>query len=73
MKTKIGKLLTRTEVEDRCRISTTSLYRAMRRGAFPLPRKIGLKSVRWDEDEVEAYLTNAQRATGEVGQPRDAA
>ena len=70
MNQKIGRLLTRAEVEARCRINTTSLYRAMRRGNFPAPIRVGVRAVRWSEDEIERYLADpANRATGEVGQP----
>ena len=65
---KVGKLLTRQEVEKRLRISTTALYRSMRRGLLPEPIRIGGKAVRWSEDEIEAYLADpANRARGEHG------
>ncbi len=65
---KVGRLLTRQEVEKRLRISTTALYRSMRKGLLPVPIRIGGKAVRWSEEEIEAYLTDPKnRATGDAG------
>ena len=60
-------LLRRTEVEQRCHISCTALYRLMRSEPpqFPLPLKIGPRKVRWLESEIEAWLASRPRATGE--------
>ena len=73
MKAKVGRMLRREEVERRLNLSTSALYRGMRAGVIPLPKRVGIKAVRWDEDEIESYLANAERARGEVGQAPDAA
>ena len=59
------RLLTRLEVEKRCRIARTTIYRKMREGTFPTPLKIGARAVRWSESEIEAWLASRPRATGE--------
>ena len=39
------RLLTRVEVEARCAIARTTIYRLMRCGQFPEPLKIGPRAV----------------------------
>ena len=63
------KLLTRPEVESRCRIATSTLYRLMREADFPEPLKIGPRAVRWKASEIEAFLESRPRASGETGEP----
>ena len=65
------RLLTRTEVETRCGIARTTVYRLMRAGQFPEPIRVGPRAVRWPESEVEAWLAGRPRATGDG--PRAAA
>ena len=57
-------LLTRREVEARCKVSRTTIYRFMRSGLFPEPLRIGVSAVRWSEREIEQRLARRQRATG---------
>ena len=57
------QLLTRRDVEKRCQIARTTIYRLMRTGQFPEPIRIGPRAVRWPESEVEAWL--ASRPTGD--------
>lgn len=63
------QLLTLREVERRVCLKRSSIYRAMRatpRG-FPLPIKIGPKTVRWIAAEIEDWLASRPRATGDLG------
>lgn len=60
-------LLTRPEVEARTRLSTSSIYAAMRAGTFPVPLRIGVRAVRWVESEIDDWLQNRPRATGDLG------
>ena len=65
----MSQLLTLREVERRVSLKRSSIYRAMRatpRG-FPLPIKIGPKSVRWIAAEIEDWLASRPRATGQLG------
>lgn len=59
------RLLTRQEVQSRCRIGRSSIYRLMREDCFPKPIRVGLRAVRWLESEIEKYLSNRPRADGE--------
>ena len=58
------KLLTFHEVEARVRLSHSTVYRMMRAGGFPQPIKLGGKSVRWYESEIESWLASRPRAVG---------
>ena len=59
------QLLKRHDVEKRCQISRSAIYRLMRTGQFPEPIRIGPRAVRWPESEIEAWLASRPRATGE--------
>ena len=59
------RLLTRREVEARCRLARTTLYKMMREGQFPCPIRIGARAVRWLQSEVEAWIQSRPRATGD--------
>ena len=61
----MDRLLTRTEVEARFGIARSTIYRLMRCGKFPEPIKIGPRAVRWRERELEAWLADRPRATGD--------
>lgn len=58
-------LLTRREVEIRCRLGRSTIYRKMRNGTFPLPLKIGVRAVRWPETEISEWIKSRPRAAGE--------
>ncbi len=60
----MDRLLTRTEVEDRCRVSCTTLYRMMANGMFPRPVRIGKRAVRRREADVNAYLEARPESNG---------
>ena len=60
-----NRLLRLSEVEARCGLSRSSLYRMMRNGAFPEPLQVGPRAVRWVETEVTAWLESRPRATGD--------
>ena len=48
-------LMRRGEVETRCGIARTTIYRLMRCGQFPEPVKVGSRAVRWPASEIEAW------------------
>ena len=50
-------LLRRPEVEQVTGLSTSSIYRAMSRDAFPRPIRIGLRNVAWRSEDIENYLS----------------
>ena len=57
--------LTRRQVEVRCGLSTSSIYRFGRSGLFPEPVRVGRRAVRWHESEIDAWLATRPRATGD--------
>ena len=59
-------MLTRREVEARCGIARTTIYRLMRSGLFPEPLRVGVRGVRWPQQEIEDWLAARPRATGDV-------
>ena len=60
------RCLRRAEVEARCGITASTLYRWMRGAAgFPEPVRLGPRAVRWIEREVDAFLAARPRASGE--------
>ncbi|MDE0604056.1 AlpA family phage regulatory protein [Candidatus Poribacteria bacterium] len=59
-------LLTRRQVEARCCLSTSSIYRFMRDGLFPEPIRVGRRAVRWHATEIEEWLASRPRATGDL-------
>ena len=62
------RLLTREQVQARCGIARTTVYRLMRSGLFPTPLRIGPRAVRWPESEIESWIAGRPRATGEGAQ-----
>ena len=60
------RLLIRSEVEARARLCTSSVYRLMRKGLFPLPVRVGERAVRWREDEINAWNASRPYARGEA-------
>ena len=63
---KHDRLLRREEVETRCGIARSTIYRLMRTGEFPEPVKVGPRAVRWPASEIEAWLAGRPRASGEA-------
>ena len=61
------RLLRRDEVELRCGLARTSIYRMMRAGTFPEPVKVGPRAVRWAESEIEHWVAERPRAHGDRG------
>ena len=59
------RLLRRDEVETRCGLARTSNYRLMRAGIFPEPIKVGTRAVRWPESEIEKWISERPRASGD--------
>lgn len=59
------KLLKRPEVEARVGLTTSTIYREMRAGRFPLPRRVGQRAVRWRADEIAAWVDSRVQATGD--------
>lgn len=60
------RLLTLQEIIDKCRLCRSTIYRLMRAGRFPEPIRVGMRSVRWQESEIDEYLANRPRAAGDL-------
>ena len=60
------RLLRREEVETRCGLARSTIYRLMRDGTFPEPVKVGPRAVRWPQSEIENWLSERPRATGQA-------
>ena len=54
----------REEVEARCGIARSTIYRLMNEGLFPQQLKIGARAVRWLESEIIIWLASLPRAAG---------
>ena len=57
--------MTRKQVEARCGIARTTIYRLMRSGLFPEPIRVGVRAVRWSEDEIASWLAARPRSHGD--------
>lgn len=60
------RLLRREEVETRCGLARSTIYRLMRDGTFPEPMQVGPRAVRWPQSEIENWLSERPRATGKA-------
>ena len=52
------RFLRRPAVEARYGVSSASIYRWIKQGVFPLPRRIGPGAVAWHIDELDAFDEN---------------
>ena len=62
----MDQLLTRHQVEKKLQLTTSTIYRLMRAGQLPEPIKLGNKVVRWHAGELDEWLRNSPRASGEA-------
>ena len=69
MRSDDDRLLRRQEVERRCQIGRSTIYRLMRAGQFPEPLRIGPRAVRWSQRELERWIATRPRATGDQPPP----
>ena len=59
-------LLTRHQVEQRCAISRSEIYRRMDRGEFPRPVYVG-RAARWRSDDLAEWINSRPRGPEHVG------
>ena len=50
------QLLTVNDVSAKTRISRSTIYRKVKAGEFPQPRKTGSKSIHWIEAEIDEWI-----------------
>ena len=51
-------ILRRTEVEKRTGLSRSSIYNKMKHGEFPMPIRLGPRSVGWLEIEIDEWIVD---------------
>ena len=49
------RYLRRREVEDESGLSRATIYRHIKAGLFPRPRKVGPNSVRWRSSDLDRW------------------
>ncbi|MDE0423214.1 MAG: AlpA family phage regulatory protein [Gammaproteobacteria bacterium] len=59
------RLLRRFDVEQRCGLARSTIYRLMGENRFPRPIRVGPKAVRWSLLEVEDWLATRPRNNAE--------
>ena len=50
------QILRRAEVERRTGFKRTHIYNLMKVGKFPAARRIGLRAVGWDSQEIDQWI-----------------
>ena len=61
------RLLRLREVQTLTALGRSTIYRLMRdAGSFPEPLKIGPRAVRWRVSDIQAWLADCSRATGDT-------
>ncbi|MFM2271453.1 MAG: hypothetical protein RL702_518 [Pseudomonadota bacterium] len=58
--TSLGRLLRMKEVERETSLHRATIYRGIKAGTFPAPRKMGSQRVAWPEAEIEAWKAGLQ-------------
>ena len=49
-------LLTLRQVQERCQLGKSTVYRWVLQGSFPAPVKLGPKSIRWKSGDVDGWI-----------------
>ena len=58
------RLLRRAEVERLTGLSRSAIYDKMKKGEFPVPKKVGPHAVRWLRSEVRGWIDDAPYTSG---------
>ena len=58
-------LLRRPEVEKLTGLPKSSLYRLMRQGSFPEPRRLSARAVAWLESDITAWIAEREKSHGD--------
>ena len=59
------KLLTWRQVSDKLGIGRSTLFRLIKSGDVPEPVRLGPRTTRWREDEINAYIASLSRGVCE--------
>lgn len=49
------------EVKSRTGLSRSSIYLYVKKGSFPIPMKLGLRSVGWVESDIQDWINSRIR------------
>ena len=55
MSGEMGRLLRRRDVEIETGLSRATIYRQIKAGTFPRPRRIGVQAVAWPASDIEHW------------------
>jgi prophage regulatory protein len=56
--TKPDRLLRLTEVQQRVPLSRSQIWRKVRDGTLPKPKRIGKRAIAWRESDIDRWLMN---------------
>jgi len=54
------RALTREEVCSKTRLSKSTVYRLIKQGGFPAPRRFGNRSSRWLESVIDGWMQSKE-------------
>ncbi len=57
-----GRLLRKSEVTERLGITGMTLYRWVKKGEFPPPLRLGERTTRWPESEIDEWIASRRSA-----------
>jgi len=59
------RLLRLRDVKEKTGLGSSTIYRHIANGTFPVPRRLGPNTVRWLESEIDAWIESlpARRST----------
>jgi prophage regulatory protein len=58
----MDRLFRRRDVEAIVGLSRSSIYAAMKAGTFPVPVKLGCRTVAWRESEIDEWVNSRPKA-----------
>ncbi|QHC37232.1 AlpA family phage regulatory protein [Komagataeibacter xylinus] len=58
------RLLTSKEVQTRTGLSRMTIYRYVKAGTFPAPRKLSAGAVRWNSAVIDSWIRGGTGASG---------
>jgi len=63
------RLLRLRDVKEKTGLGSSTIYRRMADGTFPVPRSLGPNTVRWLQSEIDAWIRSLPSSRG--GTPAD--
>lgn len=64
--TNFDTILRLPEVKSRTGLSRSSIYIYIKKGLFPAPMKLGLRSVGWFESEIQNWIMSKRKEESNV-------